>query len=427
MVDTLSGAIRSTVRLGTASVVVPTFNEAGNIALLVERLNAVAGAARLREIIFVDDSTDDTPQVVRAVAARSELPVRLLHRPADEREGGLSGAVVAGIAAARCPWVIVMDGDLQHPPEDVPRLVAATPGTDLVIASRYCRGGDADGLADARRRLVSRAATGLAGAVFPRRLAASTDTMTGFFAVRRAAVDLAALRPSGFKILLEILGRHHLRVREVPFRFAARHSGTSKAQLTQGVRFVGQLARLRWDAWRGSLARRVGAFAAAGLVCLAVDVAIFNALLPLGKPLTAKLVAAVVSVAVSYVLNARWTWPGRRTRSRVGQSVAFAAVSGVGVAVAEVCLLVSHYWLGLTSPVADNVSANVVGLALGMVWRYIAYDRWVFPEPDRRRILAFAGRRRRAVGGPARLVLDLRDPAVSETAGPDAERERPVA
>lgn len=112
-----------------------------------------------------------------------------------------------------------------------------------------------------------------------------------------------------------------------------------------------------------------------------LDVAIFNALLPLGKPLTAKLVAAVVSVVVSYVLNARYTWPGRRTTTRTRQALGFAAVSGVGVAIAEVCLLVSHYLLGLTSVLADNVSANVVGLALGMVWRYVAYDRWVFPRP----------------------------------------------
>ncbi|MDQ1665666.1 MAG: dolichol-phosphate mannosyltransferase [Actinomycetota bacterium] len=374
------GVDRSAAPVAGVSVVVPTFNEAGNVPLLLNRLGQVAAGAGLREVVFVDDSTDDTPRIIHEHASRSELPVRLLHRRAGERIGGLSGAVVAGLHAARWPWVVVMDGDLQHPPEDVPRLLQGREGMDLVVASRYCAGGAADGLADTRRRLVSRAARALAAATFPRRLAECSDTMTGFFAVRRAALDLPALRPSGFKILLEILGRHQLRVSEVPFRFAHRHSGQSKAQLTQGVRFAQQLWRMRWDAWNAGLLRRVGAFALVGLVCLVIDVALFNALLPWGKPLTAKFVAATVAVFVSYVLNARWTWPQRTSASRSRQLALFAAVSGVGIGVAELCLLVSHYGLGLDSALADNVSANVFGLALGMLWRFVAYERWVFPR-----------------------------------------------
>ena len=112
------------------SIVVPTFNEAPNIAELVRRVTAaVDGAGIETEILFVDDSTDVTPDVIREVAARSQaerrpgeapLPVRLIHR--DIPSGGLGGAVLEGIAAAESDACLVMDGDLQHPPEDIPAL-----------------------------------------------------------------------------------------------------------------------------------------------------------------------------------------------------------------------------------------------------------------------------------------------------------------
>ncbi|MFN8200868.1 MAG: glycosyltransferase, partial [Nakamurella multipartita] len=143
----------------TVSVIVPTFNEAPNVAELVARVgSAVAdrGADLSRvEIIFVDDSTDDTPRVIEQVARTAVLPVRMIHRTAPE--GGLGGAVVEGMRTATGTWCVVMDGDLQHPPELIPVLVARgeSSGADVVVASRYCGEGSADGLAGGVRRLVS--------------------------------------------------------------------------------------------------------------------------------------------------------------------------------------------------------------------------------------------------------------------------------
>ena len=369
------------------SVIVPTFNEAGNVAQLVSRVSAVAVAADVREIVFVDDSTDDTPSVIRDVAATASLPVRLIHREPDQRTGGLSGAVVAGIRSTTGDWLLVMDGDLQHPPEDLPRLARASAGADIVVASRYREGGDASGLSSLRRRVMSTGATRLAQSAFPVRLRRCSDPMTGFFAVRRQALDVGSLRPDGFKILLEILARHRMRVVEVPFTFADRFSGGSKASLLQGLRYVNQLARLRVDMWRSGL-RDTGQawgqrarFGAVGLFNLVVDVGLFNLLLlTTAKPLTAKLLASAVAVMSSYVLNRRWTW---RTRSTSGTHLAlpaFACVALLGIAIAEACLFVSHYVLGQTSTLADNVSANVVGLGVSIVVRYKLCDVWVFRD-----------------------------------------------
>src|SRR3954452_4421910 len=99
----------------SVTVLVPTFNESGNVAELVTRVTAVAVAADVQEVLFVDDSSDETPAVISEIAQRSTLPVRLLHRTGPERTGGLSGAVVAGLRVARGDWVLVMDGDLQPP------------------------------------------------------------------------------------------------------------------------------------------------------------------------------------------------------------------------------------------------------------------------------------------------------------------------
>jgi polyisoprenyl-phosphate glycosyltransferase len=96
--------------------VVPTRNESGNVSLLVSRL-AAALEGLDAQVIFVDDSDDGTPHEITAAARESSVPVRLHHRQGPERTGGLGGAVVAGLRLVESPWAVVMDGDLQHPPE----------------------------------------------------------------------------------------------------------------------------------------------------------------------------------------------------------------------------------------------------------------------------------------------------------------------
>lgn len=231
-------------------MLVPTRNESGNVAPLVTALQPALNGLRA-EVLFVDDSSDDTPATVEAVAADTAAPgfkVRLLHRPEGERTGGLGGAVLAGLRASTAEIVVVMDGDLQHPPAVVPQLVAALRerGSDVVVASRYTGSGSADGLSSPLRGLVSSGSTLAARSLFPRVLKHVTDPMSGFFAVRRAALDLDALQPRGFKILLEILARTGtLTASEIPFTFADRNDGASKASWREGIRYLRQLTTLR--------------------------------------------------------------------------------------------------------------------------------------------------------------------------------------
>jgi dolichol-phosphate mannosyltransferase len=282
------------------SIIVPTYNEAPNVAELVRRVTAETAGIDA-EIIFVDDSTDSTPDVVREVAASAALPIRLIHR--DHRTGGLGGAVLEGFVAAEADACLVMDGDLQHPPEEIRDIYARflRGDVDLVVASRYAGDGTSAGLADRTRVLVSKAATALTRAMFPIRLRGVSDPMTGFFLIDRRAVDAETLRPRGFKILLEILARKNLRVAEVPFDFAGRHAGESKASMRQGMHFLTQLTALRFG--------KMSLFAVIGGLGALVNVAIVWALTQLGvNYIVAAIIASELTIIGNFLLQERFVF-----------------------------------------------------------------------------------------------------------------------
>ncbi|WP_298228776.1 glycosyltransferase [Gryllotalpicola sp.] len=235
-------------RSGLVTAVIPTRNEADNIRPLLARIAASVGTRPI-EVLFVDDSTDGTPEQIELMAAESTFPVSVLHR--DRPTGGLGGAVLEGMRRANGAWVLVMDADLQHSPEVLPILIdtALTSEVDLVIGSRYLEGGSVEGLDGPLRVFFSQFGTHLAKALFPRRFRDVTDPMSGFFTVRLAAVPLSRVRPRGFKILLEILARSSLRVAEVPAPLAARAAGESKADVVQVWRLTRQFTSLRFAGW----------------------------------------------------------------------------------------------------------------------------------------------------------------------------------
>ena len=242
----MTGADNERPGLPALSVVVPTRNEAPNIELLEQRLSsALAGTAGGWELVFVDDSDDRTPEVVSRLAGAGR-PVRLLHRPAGARHGGLGGAVQEGFKLARGTVLVVMDADLQHPPEVVPSLVAPVLSGEAALAagSRYSWAGADAGLAGPGRQLVSRVCRAVVHLVVPisRPL---DDPMSGLFAFRRSLLDGVVLRPTGYKILLEVTVRTRpAPVRNIGFDFAPRHAGRSKATLREGIVFLGHLGRL---------------------------------------------------------------------------------------------------------------------------------------------------------------------------------------
>lgn len=241
----------------TVTVVIPTWDEATNITPLLSRLDQTLRNWHAT-ILFVDDSLNtDTIDTIDAAKIRYSSPnfqVSSIRRTGVLAWGGLAGAVTDGLRCASSPIAVVMDADLQHPPELLPSLLLTLDsGYDLVIGSRYCKGGDSTGLGSPVRHVVSRGSTYVAKALFPKSLRGVTDPMTGFYAIRLETIDVQALQPSGFKILLETLIRHrHLSVTEVPMQFASRNSGASKAGFSRGTEYLQQLLRLRISSWKRS-------------------------------------------------------------------------------------------------------------------------------------------------------------------------------
>jgi rhamnosyl/mannosyltransferase len=225
--------------------VIPTFNEAGNIDELLRQLDAALPSGEA-EVIFVDDSTDETPAVIRAAALTHSVPIVLARRHSPK--GGLGGAVVEGLKLARAPWAVVMDGDLQHPPALVPHLlsVGETSCADLVVGTRYASGACSEGLSSSHRKVVSAVSTAVAAALLGGPVARLTDPLSGFFAVRKAALHLDEARPLGYKVLLDLVVRCDFQaVRELPYEFGPRFSGSSKATMREGLRYARHLLQLR--------------------------------------------------------------------------------------------------------------------------------------------------------------------------------------
>jgi glycosyltransferase involved in cell wall biosynthesis len=236
--------------------VIPTRNEADNVERLIEGIcDALPGPNK--ELVFVDDSDDDTPARLQRLLAHSDCPGLVMQRSNSNRAGGLSTAVVRGFAASSGPYVCTMDADLQHPASAVPLLyrTARATGVDIVVGSRFTTGGSARGFGGAGRQLISASARALArAAIAPARQ--TTDPLSGFFMVRRHVFEGVELRPVGYKILLEILVRGRwAQLIDVPYAFHSRNAGVSKATLFEGMKFVRHLAQLLPASRRNSYGR----------------------------------------------------------------------------------------------------------------------------------------------------------------------------
>ena len=223
-----------------ASIVVPAFREAPNLKPLTERLfAALTATGREAELIIVDDNSQDgTEEIVAELAAT--FPIRVIVRR-DER--GLSSAVLTGLREARFDRFVVLDADLQHPPEAVPAILdrLEREDTDFVIGTRYGGDGGIAGDWPVLRRLASWTATRLA-----RPLAPLSDPMSGFFALTRETFERAdRLDPIGYKIALELYVKAHCHSPgEVPIQFDTRSAGESKFSVGEQVRYVRHLWRL---------------------------------------------------------------------------------------------------------------------------------------------------------------------------------------
>ena len=269
------------------SIIVPAWYEAENLPELVRR-TALAMAGRSWEMVVVDDGSKD-PTVEVCADLGGTYPLRLIRRTWAEH--GLSGAVLHGIAHSQGGTIVVMDADLQHPPERVPALLEQLDaGADFALGSRYTAGGSTDGQWTLFRRINSEVATLLArpfaGAV--------RDPMSGFFALRRSTFDRAQrLTPLGYKIALELICKCRVqKVSEVPIHFGLRTRGESKLSLKQQFKYLEHLSRLYDITF--PRASPITKFAITVAVGLLVGLGVFESVIELGG-------GTVISSTVGYL------------------------------------------------------------------------------------------------------------------------------
>jgi dolichol-phosphate mannosyltransferase len=359
------------------SVVIPTRNEAGNVEALVERISAVLGGVPA-ELIFVDDSSDQTPTLLRALASAppSGLRIEVLHRePAQQT--GLGSAAADGLKLARGEVVAVMDGDLQHPPDLLTTMVRRLEAEhlDLVVASRYVPGGSARGLNGPARVLVSRLSKVVAQVLF-REARKTSDPLSGYFVCRRDAIEGLEFRPIGFKILLEVLVcAASARVGDVPLSFQPRHAGSSNASMAQGLKYLSHLWSLLLHV-PGSA--RFWKYAAVGSAGLAIFLGILTVADRLGAgPFLAWTVAFGVSLFLNWQLNRVLTFADVASPFTAGRGrpiyLPVALVGGVANLLVFLALLVLQ---------VGTVLAGLGGAVAAMALNFLVHRR-VLRRPPR--------------------------------------------
>lgn len=362
------------------TLVVPTRNEVDNVPRLVRELRESLSDLDYR-VVFVDDSTDGTPEVIRNLA-KKDGRVRLVRREGSERNGGLSTAVTTGMElfSGASEYTCVMDADLQHPPEKVREMleIGRTSDADVVVASRYAPGGSHSGLPGIVRRAVSVGSKYLAQVVF-KEARKTSDPMTGFFLVKNEAISGIQFRPTGFKVLLEILVcAPELKVVEAPFDFRARNAGVSKATVRQGFEYLTHILSLFWYV---PSAGRFWKFALVGASGVLVNMATLIALAEIfdAHKVIAWMFAVGISILSNFLLNNAFTWRDIRHSSRIhfllrGALAYPVAVMGIGANFAV--------WYPLVKYVSDDFPYyalfNLLGIVAGTSVNFLLSSRLVF-------------------------------------------------
>lgn len=351
------------------SLVVPTYNEADNIRDVLKTLVAVLDPVCPEgyEILVVDDDSPDRTWAIAEEVARVLPMVRVCRR---QGERGLATAVIHGWQQAHGTVVGVIDGDLQHPPEVLGALLARMrEGADLAVASRNIEGG---GVSDWSlfRRFASRGAQLLGLLLLPEVLGRVTDPMSGFFLIRRDLLPLAEMRPQGYKILIESIGRGRpARIAEVPYVFRERTQGASKVSRREYLAYLSHLGRLRLALWRRNYFLRFGVVGGSGVLVDTLLLFLFHG--QWGIPLFwAKLMSAELTVFWNFALNDRWTFrrlamTPRQRRQWPKRLLKFNLICAAGIGLSVLLLLLFARVIGI-----NYLLANLLAIALVFCWNF---------------------------------------------------------
>ena len=345
------------------AVVIPTYNERENVAVIVDRLSRVLANVSYEIVIVDDDSPDGTYAAAREIAQRNPR-VRVLRRIGRR---GLASACLEGLMSTAAPYMAVMDGDLQHDESILPQMLTRARGEklDVVIATRNVDGGSM-GEFSAGRVKLSEMGRRLSRLVLH---SAVSDPMSGFFLVDRRFVEEVVYRTSGvgFKILLDLLSsaRRPVRIAEIPFTFRTRQAGSSKLDLAVNLEY---LYLLLDKLIGGRIPLRFAMYTLVGATGAILHLAILG-LSFLGGHASfevSQFVATFFAMTMNFLLNNLFTYRDARLRGKrlATGLLSFYLACSVGSAIN---LSVANNLLGYGVP---WVMAGLAGLAISSVWNY---------------------------------------------------------
>ncbi|WP_018130796.1 glycosyltransferase [Effusibacillus pohliae] len=351
------------------SIIIPTYNEKANIPVLTQRIRGVLHGESY-EVIFVDDSTDDTPAVLEAVS-RQYPEFRSIHR---DRERGLATAVILGFQAAKGEILAVMDADLQHPPELLTEMLAHIQrGADLVLPSRFLNGCGDQGLRW-HRKIIAKTAR-LVSQLALQRVRKVSDPMSGFFMLRRHVLRGIDWNPIGWKILMEILVKgHYTNVVEIPYQFCERFGNKSKMSLREQWNYLRHVYRLVVSSPED---RRLFLFLLVGLSGVLVNLLVFDFLYAIAgfSALWAGFCSALVAMTSNFMLHDTFTWPGDKQGYAFIRYLKYVLISTVGIGINLLTLYLLHSRFGL-----NPLLANAIGIAVATGWNFGMNSIWTWRE-----------------------------------------------
>ncbi|MGQ7829493.1 glycosyltransferase family 2 protein [Altererythrobacter sp. Z27] len=355
------------------AIILPTLNERGNLAPLIERVSAALGATGWEVLVVDDNSADGTADEARALA-RDDLRVRVIQRIGRK---GLASAAIEGFCATAAPYVAVMDADHQHDPALLPQMLASVRAgeADVAVASRFADGASTASWDNPERERLSHAANALARKLTGVEL---SDPMSGYFLL---SSDLARslvphLSGIGFKILLDLLASSDrpLQVREFPLHFAARREGESKLDRAIAFDF---LAGMYDKVFGKVIPTRFALFGTVGALGVVVHMAVLSLLLfAFGKGFAVGQALAVLSaMSFNFFLNNWLTYRDQRLKGGpalfkgwIGFCLTCAVGGFANVAVATLLQMQGLVWF----------LAALAGILVGSVWNYALSSRFVW-------------------------------------------------
>jgi dolichol-phosphate mannosyltransferase len=351
------------------TILVPTYNERKNILILVNEIRCVIGQELQYEILFIDDSTDDTPQVLDTLSKRFSQ-VRYIHR---DNARGLASAVVEGFRFSTGTYIIVMDADLQHPPSLIPLILERLRTADIVIPSRFINGGSDGGL-NALRKFVSWTAR-MIGRWSIKRLRNISDCTSGYFGLHRKVIENVKLEPIGWKILMEVLVKgNHRTVHEIPYMFAARSMGESKMSAREQWNYLRHVARLVRS---NPEDLRFYSFCIIGFTGVIVNMLALSTLVNIFRVegMMASVGASMIAMIHNYVLNDKITWKGHKKSEvwqRVLQLSQFMCICSLGILITALAVQ------GFLSLGRSIYVGQFVGIAAATFWNFSANNQWTW-------------------------------------------------